>query len=425
METTKLIALIIFAVTYVLMIALPKYRPYVALCGAILFVATGILPIGEVMGAIDFNVLLMLAGTMGTVSLFIESKMPNRMAEIVLEHTPNVMWAVVAMSLFAGIVSAFVDNVATVLMIAPVGLAIAQKLKISPVAMLICIAVSSNLQGAATLVGDTTSIMLGGYAGMDFTEFFFMDGKPSIFFAVELGAIATIPVIMGIFRKEKAAVQVSEKTEVTNLVPSFLLVGTVVALIVASFVKEKPAVTNGIICVAFFVVGAIHSLVRTGKPDLAKQAVSEIDYQTLLLLGSLFVVIAGITEAGIITDISNIFVKVGDKSLFLLYTLVVWGSVLISAFIDNIPYVATMLPVVSAIAASMGISPTVLYFGLLSGATLGGNLTPIGASANITAIGILRRNGYEVKSSDFFRIGIPFTLVAVFVGYLYCWLIWS
>ena len=116
--------------------------------------------------------------------------------------------------------------------------------------------------------------------------------------------------------------------------------------------------------------------------------------------------------------------KVGEKNLFLLYTVIVWGSVLVSAFVDNIPYVATMLPVVSSIAATMGISPTVLYFGLLSGATLGGNLTPIGASATIAAIGILRRNGYEVKNSDFFRIGIPFTLCAVTVGYLYCWFVW-
>jgi len=142
LESTKLIALILFAATYILIIVLPKHRPFVALGGAILFVVSGVLPLGNVVGAIDFNVLLMLAGTMGTVSLFIESKMPNRMAEIVLEHTPNVMWAVVAMSLFAGIISAFVDNVATVLMIAPVGLAIAKKLNISPVSMLICIAVS-------------------------------------------------------------------------------------------------------------------------------------------------------------------------------------------------------------------------------------------------------------------------------------------
>ena len=136
-------------------------------------------------------------------------------------------------------------------------------------------------------------------------------------------------------------------------------------------------------------------------------------------------VIEGITEAGIITDISNLFVRLGGDNLFLLYTVIVWGSVAFSAFVDNIPYVATMLPVVTSIAATLGIDPTVLYFGLLTGATLGGNLTPIGASANIAGIGILRKGGYEVKTSDFMRIGVPFTLVAVTAGYLFCWLVWA
>lgn len=164
----KLFTIILFAVTYILMIALPKKRPYVALISAVIFVVSGAMPLASVFTAIDWNVLLMLAGTMGTVALFIESKMPERMADLLLQKTPNVMWVAVALSVFAGVVSAFVDNVATVLMIAPVALSIAKKLKMSPVALLICIAVSSNLQGAATLVGDTTSIMLGGYANMDF-----------------------------------------------------------------------------------------------------------------------------------------------------------------------------------------------------------------------------------------------------------------
>lgn len=421
----KLFALALFICTYILMIALPKYRPWVALVSAGLFLLSGIVSPGAAAKAVNWNVLMMLTGTMGTVSLFIDSRMPNRLAELILAHTPNVMWVVVAMSLFAGIVSAFVDNVATVLMIAPVGLAIAKKLNISPVAMIISIAVSSNLQGAATLVGDTTSIMLGGYADMDFLDFFFMSGKPSIFWAVELGALATIPVIMFLFRSQREPVDISERTEVRDYFPTVLLVGTVVLLIAASFIPNKPEITNGLICIAVFAVGAVHSLIKTGGWDTVKQAFSEIDYETLLLLAGLFVVIAGVTEAGIINDISALFVRLGGDNLFLLYTIIVWGSVGISAFVDNIPYVATMLPVISAIAGSLEIDPMVLYFGLLTGATLGGNLTPIGASANIAGIGILRKEGYEVGSRDFFRIGVPFTLCAVMAGYLFCWFVWA
>lgn len=421
----KIYALLLFLVTYILMIVLPKYRPWVAAVSGGIFLVAGIVPPAEVPQAIDFNVLMMLAGTMGTVALFIESRMPNRMAEVLLQHSPNVMWVVVIMSLFSGFVSAFVDNVATVLMIAPVGLAIAKKLNISPVGMIISIAVSSNLQGAATLVGDTTSIMLGGYANMNFLDFFFMDGKPSIFFAVELGALATVPVIMILFRKQREHFSVSGYTVVSDYVPTWLLVFNVALLILASFWEGRPAITNGVICMGIFFAGLIYTLCKDRDLTVVKQAVKEIDYETLILLAGLFVVIDGITQVGIIDDISRIFVDLGGSSLFLLYTIIVWGSVLFSAFVDNIPYVATMLPVVAKISVSMGCSPYLLFFGLLTGATLGGNLTPIGASANIAGIGILRKAGYEVRSKDFFRIGIPFTLCAVIVGYLFCWIFWA
>ena len=419
------IALILFIITYALMIALSEKRPYVALVSAILYVVLGIMPVGQIFTEIDWNVLMMLAGTMGTVFLFIESKMPNRLADLILKKTPNVMWVAVSMSLFAGIVSAFVDNVATVLMIAPVGLAICKKLNMSPVAMLICISVSSNLQGAATLVGDTTSIMLGGYADMNFLEFLFMDGRPGIFWAVELGALCTIPVIMMIFRKNRQPVEVKELTPVEDFFPSLLLVGTVVLLIIASFVPNTPAMINGIICMTLFIIGLIRATVKYKGQGLAKVALKEIDYKTLLLLGSLFVVIGSLEAAGVIDRIAQLFVSIGGDNLFLMYSLIVWGSVIMSAFIDNIPYVATMLPVVTGIAAMMGCNPTVLYFGLLSGATLGGNLTPIGASANIATIGILQKEGYKVKTSDFLKIGVPFTLTAVIVGYVFIWLVWA
>jgi len=419
------IALILFIITYVLMIALSEKRPYVALISAILYVVLGIMPVNQIFTEIDWNVLMMLAGTMGTVFLFIESKMPNRLADLILKKTPNVMWVAVAMSLFAGIISAFVDNVATVLMVAPVGLAICKKLNMSPVAMLICISVSSNLQGAATLVGDTTSIMLGGYADMNFLEFLFMDGRPGIFWAVELGALCTIPVIMMIFRKSRQPVSVKELTPVEDYFPSVLLVGTVVLLIIASFVPNTPAMINGIICMTLCIIGLIRASIKYQGQGIVKATLKEIDYKTLLLLGSLFVVIGSLEAAGVIDQIAQLFVKIGGDNLFLMYSLIVWGSVIMSAFIDNIPYVATMLPVVTGIAAMMGCNPTVLYFGLLSGATLGGNLTPIGASANIATIGILQKEGYKVKTSDFLKIGVPFTLTAVVMGYLFIWLVWA
>ena len=417
-------ALVAFALTYVLMIALPKWRHFVALASAVLTLAVGFLPIDGILGAIDFNILMMLAGTMITVSYFIESKMPNRLADIIMAKCPNVMIAAIAMSLFSGVISAFVDNVATVIMVAPVGIAIARKLKISAVPLIISIAVSSNLQGAATLVGDTTSIMLGSALDMSFVDFFFMNGKPGIFFAVELGALATVPIIMLIFRKSRDKISMTEMTEVKDYLPCAFLLGTIVLLIIASFIPNKPELTNGLICMGVAIVASVYSIIKNKGFGSVKNALSELDWQTLLLLASLFTVIAGIEHMGVIKEISDLIVKVGGDNLFLLYTIIVFGSVLISAFIDNIPYVATMLPVVTAISASIGCDPVILPFGLLIGATLGGNITPIGASANIAGIGILRKEGYEVKNSDFFKIGIPFTLTAVLVGYAYVWLVY-
>lgn len=420
-----ILAILLFVLTYLLLLAFPQRRAWIALGSGALFLLLGILPADKALAAVDFNVLLMIAGTMGLVSLFIDSRMPALLADLILEHTPSVKWAVVALALFAGIVSAFIDNVATVLMLAPVALAVAEKLKIRPVSMIIAIAVSSNLQGAATLVGDTTSILLGGYAGLDFLDFFVFRGKPGIFWAVELGAVLSALVLLWLFRKENAPVRPGERTQVTDFVPSILLGSTILLLIAASFIPDKPAITNGVICMSLLAVGLVYTGVRQRSLAAVTKPLREIDLTTLGLLLGLFVVIGGITEAGVIDALASLLVKVSGSNLFFVYTLIVWASVLFSAFIDNIPYVTTMLPVVQGIAAMLGVDPTLLYFGLLTGSTLGGNLTPIGASANITAIGILRRKGYTVTNRDFLRVGLPFTLTAVTAGYLFLWVVWG
>ena len=420
----KITAIAIFVLTYIFLLVFPRIRAYIALASAAIFVILGILPIDKVFATVDWNVILMIAGTMGIVSLFIDSKMPALLADLIIERTPNIKWAVISLSLFAGIISAFVDNVATVLMVAPVALTIAKKLKISPVTSVIAIAIASNLQGAATLVGDTTSILLGGYAGLNFLDFFFFEGRIGMFWVVQAGAIASTLVLLYILRKDKLPINAMERTKVEDYFPTALLLGMVVLLILASFIPDTPRTINGIICVSLFAVGLVRSFLKTRDTQVISKALGEIDYFTILLLAGLFIVVGGITEAGVVEDISKIFVKLSGDNIFVIYTLIVWASVLFSAFIDNIPYVATMLPVASGIAGILGIEPYILYFGLLTGATLGGNLTPIGASANITALGILRKDGHEVKAGEFMKLGIPFTLAAVTTGYLMIWFMW-
>lgn len=425
-----ILAVVLFILTYALLLIFPKYRAYIALGSAFVFVATGILPGAKLLFAVDWNVLLMIGGTMGIVSLFTASKMPSLLADLMIKKMPDVRWAVIALAILAGLISAFVDNVATVLMVAPVAVTVCKKLEISPVKSIVAIAVASNLQGAATLVGDTTSILLGGYAELNFLDFFFYRGQFGMFWIVQISALAAALVLVWLFRKDNQKIAIDGKTEVRDYFPTVLLLGMILLLILASFCPYKlkigqTDITNGTICVALFVIGLAREVIKTKKPDAVKSSLREIDFFTLALLGGLFIVIAGITEAGVINVISSFFVKISNNNVFVIYSVLVWASVLLSAFIDNIPYVATMLPVAQGIAAIMGIDPVILYFGLLSGATLGGNFTPIGASANITALGILRKNGHEVKAWDFMKISIPFTLSAVTVGYLLIWLIYT
>lgn len=427
---SMIIAIGLFALTYILMLSLPKYRPYFALGCGVIFVLSGLLPAHEIFSSIDLNVLLMIAGTMGLVALFIDSKMPALLADLVMEKVPNVQWAAVALSLFAGIISAFVDNVATVLMVAPIALEICKKLKTNPVPFIIAIAVSSNLQGAATLVGDTTAIMLGGEMGLSFMDFFIYKGKPGMFFAVELGAVISALILYFLFRKEKGKIEKSaERTKVTDFVPSYLLIVMLVLLITVSFIDLPEGFikdnVNGLLCCALLVIGLVYTFIKNKTASSVIEPLKTIDLETLGILLGLFLMIGGLKSQGVIDMIGQALASIGANNTFLLYTVIVWFSVLISAFIDNIPYVATMLPIIASISATAGIDPTALYFGLLSGATLGGNLTPVGASANITGIGILRKSGYEVKNSDFFKLGIPFTLAAIIPAYIFVWLVFG
>lgn len=426
----KIFVLAVFILTYVAIIAFPKFKVLSVGVSAVLTVGTVAIFGGEsvlaALSSVDYNVILMLVGIMLTVGVFSESGMPNRLADGLMSKISSSLPAIIVLVVLSGLVSAFIDNVATVLMLAPIGLAVAKKAEVSPVPVIIGIAVSSNLQGAATLVGDTTSIMLGGFADMSFFDFFFLNGKPSIFFSVEIGALLTVPALYFLFRKDNKKISIAkEDVKVTSILPTVLLLLNVALLVVTSFIPDKPDITNGVICIAIGLFGYVYYVVRF-KLDPIKSCVKIVDFETVFFLFFLFLTVFAVEKAGIIKDLSDMFIGLGNENVFLLYTVIVFASVLISAFIDNIPYVATMLPVIQGLAAGLpGVSPYLLYFGLLCGATLGGNLTPVGASANVVGIGILKKEGYKVTLKDFLRIGLPFTLVAVLGGYVFTWLMWG
>jgi len=232
-------------------------------------------------------------------------------------------------------------------------------------------------------------------------------------------------VLILIFMRQRDSARTDSATEVRDYFPTLLLVSAIVLLILASFIPGKPAMTNGLICTGLFAAGLIRDAIRRRRLSVLRYSLLQLDYFTLLLLASLFVLIEGIKQAGVIDAMADLIMLLGGSSPFIMYSVLLWASVLFSAFVDNIPFVAAMLPVASIIAARMGIEPYVLYFGLLSGATLGGNMTPIGASANIMAIGILKKHGYDVSNRQYMRIGVPYTLAAVTTAYALVWLIWG
>ncbi len=420
---SKIISLVIFVATYISLLVFTNKRMYIALSAGLVFIILGILPIDKIYETLNLNVLLLLLGVMGIVSLFIESRMPAYLGDVIISKMPNVKWTIIALSLFSGLISAFVDNVATVLMVAPIAITICKKLKISPVLSIIAIAISSNLQGAATLIGDTTSILLASEAKMNFFDFFIYNGKLGMFWIIQVSAIATMFFFLFIFRRENAKVESNSFEKVNSYFPTILLVANMILLIITSFIDNKPELTNGLISVVLLVIGLVYKYFKTKDAKSVLNTVKEIDYVTLLILAGIFMIIGGISNVGIIEDIAKLIAKLSSNKI-VIYIIVVVISMLLSGVIDNIPYVAAMLPVMTNLAGILNINPALLYFGLIAGATLGGNLTPIGASANIAGLGILKKEGYDVSAKTFMKISVPFTLLAVAVGSILIYIVY-
>ncbi len=418
----KLLVIAIFLITYILLM-LRKGHPFIILGSAIgLLLLAGSMSITQALSSINFNVLGVFLGTMILSSLFIFSSVPAYLATKLVDRAKTVGTALLSVCILSGFISSFVENVATVLIVAPIAFEVAKKLKANPVPFLIGIAVSANLQGCATMIGDSPSIILALSSGMNFLDFFWMKGRPGITFAVELGAIASFYVLYLLFKKYKEPVIKIEEVRVKTWFPAWLLVLMMSTLAVSSFIKNKPTYTIAFICLIYGAIGLIwHELKHKESISLVK----DLDWHTFFFLIGIFILVGSLTYTGVIGDIANFITGVTKGNKFLAYTIIVWLSVFLSAFIDNIPYTVAMIPVAKIVAASLGVSQWPFLFGLLIGTSLGGNITPIGASANMVAVGLLRKNHYHVKFGDFFKIGFPFTIAAVSVAYLFLWFVWA
>ncbi len=419
----KLIALFIFLFAYLLFICLPNRRTIIALAGGLLLILTGVLSLKSAFLAVNWNVMGIFVGTLIIADIFMQSRVPAAIAEVIVDKAKDTAWAILFICILSGFISAFVENVATVLIVAPIALALARKLKINPVKMMIAIAISSNLQGAATLIGDPPSMLLGGFAKMNFGDFFFYQRRPGIFFAVELGALTSFFVLYFIFSGHKEKTQLLRVEKIRSWVPTSLLVALIACLALSSFFDTGFSYLAGIICMVFGIIALIWEKF-VNKSSMIK-GIKALDWDTTFFLLGIFVIVGSITLTGWIEVLAGFLAQVVGGNIFLGYTLLVFISVAVSAFVDNVPFLAAMLPVAISMSDKLHIHPALFLFGLLIGASLGGNITPIGASANIVSCGLLKKEGYAVSFKDFARIGVPFTLAAVLPAYLLIWFIWS
>lgn len=419
----RVAALVIFIAAYVLFVFLPTRRSMVALAAAFLLLLTRTLTPVEALHAVNWNVIGIFVGMLIVADVFIESRFPAYFAEVIVNRAPNTAWAVLFICIMTSALSAVVENVATLLIVAPIALSLAKKLKMNPFAMIVAIAISSNLQGAATLIGDPPSMLLGGYAKMTFLDFFFYRGKPSMFFATQVGALFSFVVLYFVFRGHREQTVLTPVEKVKSWWPTILLGVLIAALAGSSFFDADFKWLAGTLCMAFGVAMLIPGLRRDPRQILANMR--QLDWDTTFFLVGIFVIVESLTATGWVDTIAQFMGGMIGGSVFWGYVTLVVFAMLFSGFVDNVPFLAAMLPVAGALARDMNIDPALFLFGLLLGASLGGNITPIGASANIVGVGLLRKEGQTVTFLEFGKISVPFTLAAIIPAAIFVWLLWA
>ena len=426
MGTEKILVLIAFGVGYSLL-ALTRWNKAIIVWGALLLlVVSRVLPLSSVPFDIHWNVIGVFAGTLLLTGAFIYSGVPARISNVLITHSPSMGIAMLLVCVISSVISLAVENVATVLIVAPIALEMARRQKVSPVPLLIGIAIASNLQGTATLIGDPPSMILAAAERMNFNDFFFYRGKPSIFWAVEAGAVASIGILWLLFRKNRQRVEPVKEIAVRSWMPTILLGAMIVGLALSSLIDSDFRWAAGSLCMLVGIVSLLE-MANKGKDD--RQEVVGIlktyDWETTFFLMGVFVLVATMVRVGLIGDFAHLLAKTLGENPVLVFVVIVWASVAFSAFIDNVPYIMAMIPVVHIVAGELDVSRYLLVFGLLIGSCLGGNITPVGAAANIVAVGALKREGYHVSFWQFAKIGLPFTVAATLVGALVVWVVWK
>ena len=422
----------LFILTYILIIFFYQKKTYFVWTTALIILLLKVLSPFEALKSINWNVIGIYVGMLFISEVFIYSKIPDFMAEKFVRKSGKAWIALLGVCFLSGFISAAVENVAVVLIMAPIAFFIADRLRINPIVLIIGIAISSNLQGVATMIGDPPSLLLTSYANLNFNDFFVFNGRPGLFFAVQIAAIASLVVLYFFFRKYHQATKKIVGARIRDHFPGFLLVIMIALLALTSVINYDG--TSGVLTfLDEYKAGAICLITGLiawlwyydeNREDFVPM-VKRLDWETGLFLIAIFVLVESLVKVSFMETVASFISSLTGNNVFLAFNIILWSSVLFSGFVDNVPYIAAMLPVVGSLASYMGIAPHLLLFGLVIGASVGGNITPVGASANIVAMGLLKKKGYKPTFWQFVKVGLPFTLVAVLASGTFIWFMFS
>ncbi len=416
MTASQIIALAIFVAVIGVIVSEKLHRAACALIGAMLLVLIGILEPAEALGFIDFNTIGVLIGMMMFVAVVKNSGIFEYLAVKAARIAKGNPWRImVYFMIITAVLSAFLDNVTTVLLIGPMTFSICKTLELNPVPFLMTQIISSNVGGTATLIGDPPNIMLGSAADITFLQFILYDGP-----IVVIVMIATILGFRLLYHKgltvtpEKMELimKMDEKEEIRDQVLFYKSIIMICLVALAFILHDTLGLKTSIIALSCAAL-----MILIGKQDV-EETVHDVEWPTIVFFAFLFIVVGGLEKVGLIHMMAEGMINATGSHYVILMIVILWVSAICSAVLDNIPFVATLIPLIQTMA-SEGIDVWPLWWAVSIGACFGGNGTIIGASANVVLTGISNRRGYPITFMDFLKIGLPMMLLSIVLATIY------
>lgn len=409
----KIIAVAVFLIVILLIITERVHRTAAAMAGAMVLILTGVMSADKALSYIDFNTIGVLVGMMIFVAIVRRSGMFEYIAVRAAKAVHGDPWKImVAFTLITAVLSAILDNVTTVLLVGPMSIAIARMLKIDPVPFLMGQILASNVGGTATLIGDPPNIMIGSAAHLSFMDFLENTGFAVLFILVVL------ILLMKIVYEKKIELGTVDTGAIEKLDPSKSITNralmkkgiiVLICVIVGFMFHDKLGIESSVIALTAAAVMLI-----IGREDV-NEAIQDVEWTTILFFMSLFVVVGGLTETGIIKELASKIIDATNGHPMVTMLVLLWASALLSSILDNIPFVATLIPLILAMQAD-GIDVTSFWWAISLGACLGGNGTMIGASANVVLSDISTKHGYPITFKSYLKVGMPFMLLSIVIA---------